>query len=114
MRIKHYTRRYFENIIYPIVVYLWIFIVISLIIELNPYQGTTANPLYCRDEINLLRNIASSLFWLMLIVVLLPFLYKVYKGKWKDAVFLLLVSIFGPIVIFITYSGNTFYYVTIW
>ena len=44
-------------------------------------------------------NLTISPLLMMLIIIVPSVLYKIYKREWKDALFLLLIAIFIPIII---------------
>jgi len=94
---KSYIQKYFKDIRYPIAVYLSIFSIAILRFRLIPLDKLAH--LFKEDRLEMLRDMGYTLLSIMLIILLPAFLYQIYRKEWKEALFLLLISIFIPVII---------------
>ena len=96
---KSYIQKYFKDIRYPIAVYLSIFSIAILRFRLVPLDKLVR--FFEEDRLEILRDMGYTLLSIMLIIILPAFLYQIYRKEWKEALFLLLITIFIPVIIIV-------------
>jgi len=92
---KNFIQKYLKDIRYPIAVYLsmglLLFIIISMLLAID--RG------YYLSHKYELERLFFCLTLVGLTIMFILFIYQLFRRKWKDAGFLLLVSIFSPLII---------------
>ena len=94
IKLKKIILRYFE---YPLVAYLSVLTFLFQIMLMPSYRDFFK----FEHKIRLLDNIG----FLLCCIIIPPILYKLYKRKWKDAVFLLFVPIISFILFVLWFWG---------
>ena len=92
---KNCIQKYLKDIRYPIAIYLsmglLLFTIMGMIFTVDRY--------YYLSHKYEIERLFFRLALVGLTIMFILFIYQLFRRKWRDAVFLLLVSIFSPLII---------------